>query len=29
MTIDIRNKRIRVYSIPEKVMIEYSYDGAF
>lgn len=29
MTIDIRNKRIRVYSIPEKVMIEYSYDGDF
>lgn len=29
MTIDIRNKRIRVYSIQEKVMIEYSYDGDF
>ena len=29
MAIDTRNKRIRVYSIPEKVMIDYSYDGVF
>lgn len=29
MTIDTCNKRIRVYSIPEKVMIDYSYDGGF
>lgn len=29
MAVDTSNKRIRVYSIPEKVMISYSYDGAF
>lgn len=29
MAVDTCNKRIRVYSIPEKVMINYSYDGVF
>lgn len=29
MAIDTYNKRIRVYNIPEKVMIDYSYDGTF
>lgn len=29
MAVDACNKRICVYSIPEKVMVSYSYDGAF